>query len=245
MRLARSFFLSDVGLQRTTNEDAVFLSLDHQMAGIFDGMGGHDGGEIASGLALDYCEQQAPLDRPLDTLLYEIDRHISSHQPEHCLKPMGTTGLLVRWDEHTLTYAWAGDSRAYVFYHSHAPHPSTLLTEDHTVAMRRAKQGQIDKSEAKKQHDGHLLTSCLGLFGQGYEPCVVDTGTYPFRAYTTRVLLCSDGVSDLIEDSELAYLCRPAFDLDEVAETLLNTCYERGARDNLSLVLLEFVPNPS
>jgi len=228
-------FISDVGLQRSQNEDQWLLDTTLSLAAIFDGMGGHDGGEIASLLAKEYCENMGQ-EYPLSDMLLEADRYIASHQSEGSARPMGTTAVALRWDPSGASYAWAGDSRLYALAKGQS---IDLLSEDHTVAMRRAKRGEIKAHLAKKEPDGHMLTSCLGLFGQGFEQAFVEKGYYTF-AKPTRFLLCSDGLTDLIADEELESNLNFKKTAPDCAKRLIELGLERGASDNISFIILDF-----
>ena len=223
-----------VGRVRTNNEDAVRGDAAAGLAVLADGMGGLAAGEVASNLAVEVMfdqllKVQSASAAALEAAVQQSDRAIHLAGLARQLV-MGTT--LVVWQRVSTSealIAHVGDSRC---YRMRGPH-TTLLTRDHSVVQQRLEAGLITASEAWHAPDRHLITQALGLG----EPVVVDVQTVETAA-DDRFLLCSDGLTDMIEDSELARLCSAEPDDKLLAETLLSAALAAGGRDNVSLIIL-------
>ena len=223
-----------VGRVRTNNEDAVRCDVASGLAVLADGMGGLAAGEVASNLAIEVMFDQLRNAQPvsaaaLEAAVLKSDRAIHLAGLARQLV-MGTT--LVVWQRLATgeaLVAHVGDSRCYRLRGA----VTTLLTRDHSVVQQRLEAGRITASEAWHASDRHLITQALGLG----EPIVVDVQTVETAA-GDRFLLCSDGLTDMIEDSELARLCRAEPDDASLADALLAVALAAGGRDNVSLIIL-------
>ena len=223
-----------VGRVRTNNEDALRCDAAAGLAVLADGMGGLAAGEVASNLAIEVMFDQLLKTRPvsaaaLQAAILQSDRAIYLAGLARQLV-MGTT--LVVWQRlasSAALVAHVGDSRCYRLRGA----DTTLLTRDHSVVQKRLEAGLITANEAWLAPDRHLITQALGLG----EPIVVDVQTLE-TADDDRFLLCSDGLTDMIEDHELARLCRAEPDDASLADALLAAALAAGGRDNVSLIIL-------
>lgn len=223
-----------VGRVRTNNEDALRCDAAAGLAVLADGMGGLAAGEVASNLAIDVMFDQLLKTQPasgaaLHAAIVQSDRAIYLAGLARQLV-MGTT--LVAWQRLTsgaALVAHVGDSRCYRLRGAE----TTLLTRDHSVVQKRVEAGLITANEAWHAPDRHLITQALGLG----EPIVVDVQTVDTAA-GDRFLLCSDGLTDMVEDSELARLCGAEADDAVLADALVAAALAAGGRDNVSLIIL-------
>lgn len=226
---------TDTGRQRTRNEDAVAI-LNHGEDGfsliVCDGMGGHEDGHIASAIATANLEQtlkvrfdEPEVSRVLHEALQLADRAVSESSHEQM---MGSTAVVARVREDRVWYGWVGDSRLYVLRHGKVVEHS----EDHTRVAALVAAGQMSPDEAKKHPDAHMLTQALGS-GDARPTVYADA----FVAQPGDVvLLCSDGLHDLVTDDELG----PAIaglEPEAAALHLISIANERGGHDNITVAI--------
>ncbi len=230
---------SDVGRVRSNNEDAYSCAPDIGLFIIADGLGGHDDGEIASRLAVDtaraFVERAADPGGAVETvalrqaLLEAHARVLAENADRLGTAAMGTTLTAVAVSQGRLNFAHAGDSRAYVV---HATGSTAQITRDHTLAQKMRDDGEHPARISEWEHS--TLLQAVGLEGE-FEP---DTGTVPLSAGDT-ILLCSDGLSDLVTLDETAHLVQSTGgDLDTAADALIARANEGGGRDNITVVLV-------
>ena len=249
---------SDVGQQREDNQDSVFAlaALLPSPAGgvvpfgffaVADGMGGLAGGAAASRLAIETVAARVTRDLLLPALAGQggqgNGRTVSDILSEALTvagkqiyaaarragSPSGTTFSGVVLLGRQLVTAHVGDSRIYLG----GPAGLTPITEDHSVVARLVAMGQLTAADVKDNPQRNVLYRSLGQADE----VVVETATHPWRG-ATHLLLCSDGLWDLLDDSELTALLRAAPDLDGAADALVAAANGRGGRDNISLILV-------
>lgn len=228
--------LSDVGCVRAQNEDTCFSQSDGEVSlGIVcDGMGGANAGEIASQLALDTFikvlqEQTAPPKELMRQALDQANRTVFCYGWEHpgC-SGMGTTlvaALILGEDSYILNI---GDSRAY----SIRPQEIRQITRDHSLVAELVRAGQITSEQAKHHPRKNIITRALGtdqhVTGDLYLH-KVSPGEF--------LLLCSDGLSNELQDSELQELVLEG-PPEEGCRRLIDAALARGAHDNVTAVLI-------
>ncbi len=245
---------SDVGCVREGNEDnarAIVPDDDDasQASGVLvivaDGMGGHEGGEIASEIAVEVaCEKyygapdtskvSANLHAALESANHEIYQAARSGKGK---RGMGTTGtaLVLRGDQ--IFMAHVGDSRLYMLRGAML----YQLSEDHSAVMELVRQGVLTAAQARVHENKNLITRALGLHPQ----VEVDVWDEPMTAQIgDKYLLCSDGLSDLVEDAiieEIAMQNSP----QDACEKLVEAAKMRGGHDNITVLILEVCASQS
>lgn len=232
----RSAAATHVGRVREANEDALFTS--DTLAVVADGMGGHAAGEVASEIAIATYREHLSTDPSLTGLAEGLrqanERILDDARAHPDRQGMGTTltsAALVPFDK-GLALAWAniGDSRLYLVRDGVAQQ----ITDDHSVAEEWVRQGRISKEEAAVHPRRHQLTRVLGI-----EPFVEgDTGLLRVEV-GDRVVICSDGLSNEVPDSQLATIVTHAASLDSACSELIDSALQAGGRDNISVVVLE------
>jgi protein phosphatase len=238
--------LTDVGRVRTNNEDSVslvrpngkaLLASHGVLALVADGMGGHEGGELASKLAVDeiarsYYASIAPPLAALDHAIRSANRAVyQASCATPALKGMGTTCIAAVVRDDRAWWAWVGDSRLYLL----RDRQIYRLSEDHTVVQELVRRGLLGSAEALNHPDRSVLERALGT----RKEVTPALGSQAVRLNAgDRLLLCSDGLHDLIEDQEFAERAG-AGAIAESAQALLHLALERGGFDNTSLILLE------
>lgn len=205
---------------------------------IADGMGGHAAGEVASRLAAEiigrrYYEIQADPTESLARAFIEANRSIyDAASSEAQLRGMGTTCTALALCDGQAFIAHVGDSRAYLLRAGRL----NLLTEDHSAVMEMVRQGVISREEARHHADKNVITRALGTTPE------VEISTLG-PPLTTRVgdtfLLCSDGLYDLVEDSEIERVLLEARDIHEASERLIALARARGGHDNITVGIVE------
>lgn len=211
---------------------------------VADGMGGAAGGATASAMACRAVRglmatgwgelrngTPRELGRHLSTAVEEANHLIHTRaETDDQLQGMGTTATVAVALEAHLVLAQVGDSRAYLFREG----AITQVTRDQSVVQMLQDAGELDPAEAKTDHRANLILQALGTL-----PAVkVDVTHQPLRRGDV-LLLCSDGLSGLVDDEEMAERMRPAA-LDETSLALTELANERGGPDNITVVLAHF-----
>ena len=231
LRAADTIWKTDTGRQRRDNEDNAFVRAP--LFVVADGMGGAQAGEVASALAVAEFQAALPDDgTPEERLVGRIQaanrRIFQLSQTEHEHAGMGTTLTAVYVDDATLAVAHVGDSRAYIF------RDATLgrLTQDHSLVEELVRQGKLTEAQAAEHPQRSIITRALGIEHE----VEVDTWTYPLRAGDV-VLLCSDGLTSMIDESLIAAVLSAEPVLERAASRLIAEANAAGGRDNITVVL--------
>jgi serine/threonine protein phosphatase PrpC len=239
----KTAFRTDVGQIRSINEDrAVITELPNGwlLAVLADGMGGHQAGDVASQSAVDrlaselaQLESGRPDGELRDHLRETIARanayiHAQSvSRPE--LAGMGTTLVAALASPERVFIAHVGDSRAYLLRGDEL----VQLTEDHSLVNELVRSGQISPEEAKAHPQRNVLTRALGT-----EPFVApDLHELEWSA-GDLLLLCTDGLTNMINDADILGTLKSGTDLDAMAERLVEQALEAGGSDNVSVILV-------
>ncbi len=220
------------GMVRDNNEDSVFPTAsgdsdEHVVLIVADGMGGHVAGEVASRIAINAAAsiELDPVDRVAAgnrAIREEVARDPS-------LEGMGTTMTLLVIDGDVATLAHVGDSRAYLLRQDEL----SQLTEDHTVAAEYVAMGQLSPEEAGSHPQRHMLTKTLGLTR------FVNVDEYKIDlSRGDRILLCSDGLTEMVDDMTIARTLSSGSP-DEVVWKLVELANEAGGVDNITVVVVE------
>jgi protein phosphatase len=225
---------TDVGRVRKGNEDS-YLARDPLFA-VADGMGGHIAGDVASATAVELIAERADQDMPHTTAeLAAIVRGANAAiwekaQSDPSLKGMGTTCTLALLEDHELHIAHVGDSRAYLYRGSEL----SQVTEDHTLVSRMVREGRLKPEEAERHPQRSIITRALGVDAD----VEVDELSVAIEE-GDRFLLCSDGLSDYVEDSVIAETLLANPDRKTAAAELVHRTLENGAPDNVTVIVAD------
>lgn len=227
--------ITDVGLVRKSNEDSYLINERLGLFAVADGMGGHAAGEIASSLAVNTLEQaivnfgegEAALEQAIQQANQEIYRQ-STLKPS--LRGMGTTMTAVYFYRGKTYIGHVGDSRAYLI---NGPE-TRLLTRDHSLVGELVRCGQISEEEAKHHPQRHIVTRALGT-----EPEVQIDILAPDLTGGEGILLCTDGLSNVVETAEIGAAFRSVHDPATVLESLKQLALARGGHDNITAVYVQ------
>lgn len=242
--LLRCASRSHVGRVRLRNEDAIRVDVDRGWLILADGMGGYQGGDVAANLAVEavlHCLQtDTPLLRDADAAARvarraaedanaEI-RRVGMLRPE--LASMGATLVVAIFLPGRLVCAHVGDSRLYRY----AAGRLELLTRDHTLLQEQIDAGVMQPDDARRSRYRGMLTRGLGV-----APLLdTDIAIHPVRE-ADIFLLCSDGLTDMLDDGEIAAVLGGGGALDEIADRLVDAANDKGGRDNVSVILAQCV----
>jgi PPM family protein phosphatase len=232
LQIAEHAGTTDVGRQRSSNEDA--LACSPPLFAVADGMGGAKAGEVASGMAIEVLEEGTdaaaePVEAHMAELVREANRRIYElSTDDESRRGMGTTLTVARLHDGDVSLAHVGDSRAYRLRDGELEQ----LTNDHSLVAELERSGQITAEAAVHHPQRSIITRALGP-----EPDVeVDTYTLAGREGDV-FLLCSDGLTGMISDEEVASILRGAPGLDEAAGELIRAANQSGGKDNITVVL--------
>ena len=230
-----------VGSVRRLNEDNFCERLDIGLWAVADGMGGHQAGEVASGLIVEALGQvddtssgYAFLDDVRDSIL-RVNRTLIARAA--VMAPGSVIGstvvALLAFGGH---YAclWAGDSRGYLFRDGRLEQ----ITRDHSRLQELLDSGSLSRAEAKSYTRSNVITRAVGVTDR----LALDMQQGPVEPGDI-FLLCSDGLTGMLDDREIAALLQDP-SLDAAADALIARTLERGARDNVTVVLTRASPNP-
>lgn len=237
---------SEIGLVRTLNQDAFAVIDEVGVWAVADGMGGHVGGEVAAQTAIATVRTEAaasshllgngqasPTEVLTDLISQAHDAILNRARSKSKLKGMGTTIVLLAIVSGPAPIAYlvhVGDSRAYRFRSG----TLTPLTKDHTLIEKYLERGILTAESAKTHPERHVLTRALGV-GTTVKPTITAFPLLP----DDLVLLCSDGLTKMLEDEEI----RAAFDAGELDPTqvgnrLVTAALDRGGEDNVTVVVV-------
>lgn len=239
--MLKTFSITDIGRKRKINQDYVYTS--EQPIGnlpnlfiVADGMGGHNAGDYASKATVETIVQQigdSPEESPVKILgraIEEANEVIRRTASEHAdLEGMGTTVVAAACLGRRLEVANVGDSRLYIVN-------STIrqITRDHSLVEEMVRMGGIGREEARNHPDKNIITRAVGAS---------DTVEADFFTVELEpgdiILMCSDGLTNMLEDEEIRMIMSGARDIVEKAQELVKAANENGGKDNISVILIE------
>ena len=221
------------GMVRQNNEDSLYPETSGESNGpatlvVADGMGGHVAGEVASRLAVNAAASNMLLPSDRVAAGNRAIREEVAREPD--LEGMGTTMTLVSLGEDgSATFAHVGDSRAYLYRAGEL----RQLTEDHTIAAEYVAQGEISAEEAASHPQRHILTRTLGL-SRFVNIDEIQIALEP----EDRILLCSDGLNEMVSDDAIA-AAMDGGTVDDIAWKLIEMANEAGGVDNITVIVVD------
>ncbi len=238
----RVYSITDIGKLRSSNEDFVYASdqavgnLDNLMI-VADGMGGHNAGDVASHCTVEavisYLQQEQKEKRPVP-LLYQAIHYANeqvlrkaSESPE--FEGMGTTLVAASIRNGCLYVANVGDSRLYLI-----DQDITQITTDHSLVEEMVRMGEIKRKDARSHPDKNVITRAVGVGA----PIQIDFFDVKLEK-GDWILLCSDGLTNMLEDRDILQIIKKAAMPEEAARQLIKEANKNGGKDNISVVLAE------
>lgn len=237
-------FLSDVGKKRHTNQDyaqVYYNSQGYLLALLADGMGGHQAGDVASMQAVEdigkkwqeseVSDSEAATKWLIQTIQDEnqVIREMGQSKAE--LNGMGTTIVAVVSIGDQFTIAYVGDSRIYLLRQEEL----IQLTEDHSLVNALVKSGEITPEMAVNHPRKNVLTRSIGM-PNGLE---VDVANHFYRP-GDYLLLCSDGLTNMVTDGEIAQIIEESPSMPTALQSLIDCANEHGGFDNITALLLHY-----
>ena len=237
----RTFAITDVGMVRQVNQDYVFatdrpLGILQNLFVVADGMGGHQAGDYASKYTVEVLQRELKMsegedvEKCLVAAIKTANREIikEASRDEH-LRGMGTTVVAATIMNQMMYFANVGDSRLYLINQG-----IQQLTKDHSLVEEMVRLGGIKPEEAKHHPDKNIITRAIGAKAD------VDADFYEHRLKRGDIILmCTDGLSNMVEDEELFHIVQGGRDIVEAGQALVDAAKENGGTDNIGVVLVE------
>ena len=238
----KSYSITDVGQKRTVNQDFVFTSETPvgNLPNLFvvaDGMGGHKAGDFASSYAVEVLLSTIREDEnsnPVKIIRAAIENAntqlLREASDNETMSGMGTTMVLVTIVGHYAYVANVGDSRLYLVDENKI----SQITKDHSLVEEMVRMGEISRDDARNHPDKNIITRALGA---GRD---VDVDFFDIRLTPGYILLlCSDGLSNMVPDEDIRQVIRTSETLEETGRRLVSMANDNGGRDNIAVVLVE------
>jgi PPM family protein phosphatase len=231
---------TDQGARRSNNEDAFIIMPQRSCCAVADGMGGAAAGEVASATFIEtvstiFSPAMPSKDDDLSNLVKEAfmrgnDRIIRSaaERPEY--RGMGCTAEVIAFGDERYTVGHVGDSRTYLFRKGEL----RQLTKDHSLVQQQVDRGLISPQEARRHGMKNIILRALGM-DQSLSLDMIRGRLLPQDTF----LLCSDGLTDMVDDEEIRTILATAASLSEKVDTLLDHALKAGGKDNVTVVLCQ------
>jgi serine/threonine protein phosphatase PrpC len=237
------FGVTDAGKVRQNNEDALLVGEgeDETLFVVADGIGGFEAGEVASSLAVEVLKGLQS-DEPFRAAIGEANRRIvAAGRGDEKLSGMGTTVVAIRFGgtqrEPVAEVAHVGDSRAYLVRGG----DMKPITEDHSLVAELVRSGDLTRDQAAEHPQKNLITRALGAD----EDVDVDTTVLPIEA-GDRILLCSDGLSDMVSEAGISEILTDSpGDPERAARGLLSAALDAGGNDNITVIVVDVKERPA
>ena len=236
----KAFSVTDIGRKRQLNQDFVFtselpLGCLPNLFVVADGMGGHKAGDFASKYTVETIIEEvgkAKNKEPVEILQHAINRanqrvRRKATEDENMVG-MGTTVVASTYKDGILYVANVGDSRLYVVNDE-----IKQITRDHSYVEEMVRMGNLDRVSARNHPDKNIITRAVGA---------MDTVNVDFFEVELQkgdiVLMCSDGLTNMIEDEEILEILKREKGLEHKAEELIKTANQNGGKDNISIIII-------
>jgi serine/threonine protein phosphatase PrpC len=237
---------TDIGRKRKTNQDSFFMGPERKLFVVADGMGGHNGGDIASQMAVKtlpaYVEENYEKMEPVLLVtgsIKESNRSIKKFAETHSeLVGMGTTIVSFFFRGQNIYIGNVGDSRAYLVHSKKI----FQLTKDHSLVQEKLNYGVYNREQAALDPQKNVLVRTVGFEDD------VDVDVFTYKVVKNDIFLCcSDGLHGKVSDEDILYIINkhipdPGAATQEVAdmviETLINQANENGGQDNITAILV-------
>lgn len=240
--MLKTFSITNIGRRRKLNQDYVYSS--EQPVGklpnlfiVADGMGGHNAGDYASKVTVETmvekigASEETERTRILDEAIQTANRLIREKASESAeFEGMGTTVVAATCDGTRLCVANVGDSRLYVVNKREI----RQITKDHSWVEEMVRRGGMGREEARNHPDKNIITRAVGA----EDSVKVDFFSVQLKE-GDMILMCTDGLTNMLEDEEIRMILNGARDVVEKAEELVQAANDHGGRDNISVILID------
>lgn len=237
----KTFSKTDIGRRREINQDYVFAT-DQPIGNlpnllvVADGMGGHRAGDFASKYTVEVLEEEVRNSTELHpeeiigkAIQTANEKLMQEAEKDSRLEGMGTTLVAASIMDHTLYFANVGDSRLYLINKE-----IRQLSRDHSMVEEMVRLGGLTEEEAKHHPDKNIITRAIGV-KKKVEP---DFFEYRLKGGDI-ILMCSDGLTNMVDDDEIFQIVKSSRDIVEAVENLIQRANENGGSDNIGVILAE------
>ena len=237
----KAFAATDVGKVREVNQDCVFSSIGPvgclpNLFIVADGMGGHKAGDIASRLTVDSVVDKLSkvnskdyISVITDTIIKVNKEVIDKAAESQDYAGMGTTLVVATVFDNILKVANVGDSRLYVIGED-----IIQITRDHSLVEEMVINGQLDRADARVDKRKNIITRAIG----GESKVEAEMFSVELKP-EDKILMCSDGLSNMVDDAEILEIINREPDIEKAARMLIDAANENGGKDNISVVIVE------
>lgn len=237
----KAYAKTDIGAKRQTNQDYVFCSMQPvgSLPNLFivaDGMGGHKAGDLASRYTVEeFLEtvKNSKADNPITIIEEAVTKSnlslIKKSKESIDYEGMGTTLVVATIIGKSIYIANVGDSRLYLINNE-----IQQITRDHSLVEEMISLGEIDRKNARTHEKKNIITRAIGVDSE-----VVPDFFEVDYVEGDIILMCSDGLSNMIEDEDIKLIINQGNDLSEITDKLIDEANKNGGRDNISVILVE------
>lgn len=233
--------ITDVGLQRSNNEDCILSDARLGLWLVADGMGGHAAGEVASEITRNVIRQCIADGLTLKEAINKAHQAVLAAAKEGAGRyGMGSTVVALHALKNRFQIAWVGDSRAYLWSNrNHDGYGLQQLTIDHSYVQMLYQSGIISAEEMAKHPDRNVITQCLGSLDLGeLQVDLIEDDWHP----NDWILLCSDGLSDIVNDQQICDILNTSSTPRKATQALLKAALASGGKDNISIIVVKTPP---
>ena len=237
--MIKSFSVTDIGRKRKLNQDFVYSS-DEPVGNlpnvyiVADGMGGHQAGDYASKCTVETmvreirgCFEKSPIRILSKAIRIANDQVRKKAREDESLLGMGTTVVAATCLGKYLQVANVGDSRLYIINDE-----VRQITRDHSLVEEMVRMGGIDREAARNHPDKNIITRAIGVKDE------VEADIYEYRLKKGDIILmCTDGLSNMVEDEDMFDIVKGSRDVVETVEMLIEKANSNGGRDNIGVVI--------
>lgn len=232
---------TDIGNKRSMNQDYFYYSENavgsfQNLLIVADGMGGHRAGDYASRLCVETIVESiknsghnTPVTVFNESVMAANEAVYNASKENKEYEGMGTTVVACTLEGNTLYIANIGDSRLYIIRDE-----IYQVTNDHSLVEEMVKNGKITENEAKKHPNKNIITRALGINLQVH----ADYFEIDVKK-SDRILMCTDGLTNMIDDDDIEYIIRHGSSLEECVDALIEKANKNGGNDNITVILAE------
>lgn len=237
----RATAITDIGKTRAVNQDYIYASVEGigclpNLFIVADGMGGHKAGDTASRYTVETIKELIAESEETDALsvISEAVKSVNTLLIKKAgesedYQGMGTTLVIASIFGNVLRVANVGDSRLYVI-----DDEITQITRDHSLVEEMVLAGQLSRSEARTHAKKNVITRAIG----GEEEVEPEMFSVDLKE-NSKILMCSDGLTNMLEDDEIMRIVKNSPDIEEAAAVLIDRANANGGKDNISVVIVE------
>ena len=239
--MIKSFSVTDIGRKRKFNQDFVYSS-DEAVGNlknvyiVADGMGGHQAGDYASKCTVETmvreikgCFEQSPIRILSRAIRIANDQVRRKAREDESLYGMGTTVVAATVLGKYLQVANVGDSRLYIINEE-----VRQITRDHSLVEEMVRMGGLDREAARNHPDKNIITRAIGA----RDTIEIDFFHEELKS-GDLILMCSDGLTNMLEDEEIGRILKTPGTIEERAERLIDAANQNGGRDNIAVILID------